>query len=661
MDTENERVNVAESLGVITSERDPEQVISESRLLSENAIPIGATVGHTYATRFADGVRAQQTIHSDWKEAIKEFTSVGAYEGADDQNAAPEENVIRTTVETLVDFSYMRNPSAEISSQDEKGQPLAALLGAALPVLMNKKANLGLNLRPKVVKQIINAHFTNFGVLKLGYQPKKGSVEQALETLEAVQQLIKVEKDPETANRYYELLDILQRELEMRREFGMSVSVINPFNIIADPSATETDTSDSKWLMERDQLDEAYIKAEYMKMDENSGTLVYRYDERIGYEAEKRDNPEATATATVMEEIFPDLDVDQASLRLKNKLPVVWVYDRVTRLVILYLEGRWETPLWVYKDELKLSRFFPHFILSFSSPINSITQRGEVSHYIRFQQEINNINKQASAARKAAFSIILYDSNTVDSKEVDRVLKEVTRSTGELKAIGIKLKDKDKGVDGMLAPFKMPALQFMEMFDKSGLKEAITSASRVGDAMRGQQFKVNTNTTAVNTYKEQAQTRLEGLTDKIEASVEDLLWSVCEIMVSQFTMEEMQMLVSTKAAEDFVQMSVRDFNLQHSLTIAAGSTEKPTTERKKEEAAGIIQMLGQFGSAAPGTVLSIVSRLLRSAFSRELVTDNDLKLLKEESSAAMQKGVSTGGEQGGPEGPQPPQPTPPQV
>jgi hypothetical protein len=179
--------------------------------------------------------------------------------------------------------------------------------------------------------------------------------------------------------------------------------------------------------------------------------------------------------------------------------------------------------------------------------------------------------------------------------------------------------------------------------------------------MRGQQFKVNTNTTAVNTYKEQAQTRLEGLTDKIEASVEDLLWSVCEIMVSQFTMEEMQMLVSTKAAEDFVQMSVRDFNLQHSLTIAAGSTEKPTTERKKEEAAGIIQMLGQFGSAAPGTVLSIVSRLLRSAFSRELVTDNDLKLLKEESSAAMQKGVSTGGEQGGPEGPQPPQPTPPQV
>ena len=56
-------------------------------------------------------------------------------------------------------------------------------------------------------------------------------------------------------------------------------------------------------------------------------------------------------------------------------------------------------------------------------------------------------------------------------------------------------------------------------------------------------------------------------------------------------------------------------------------------------------MLGQFGTAAPRTVLSLVTRLLRSAFSKSLVTDKDLQHLEEEGLAAMQKGVSTQGSQ----------------
>ena len=645
MDVDDARLEVAEGLGVVTTDREPEVVIGEARLLSVNAVPIGPTIGKRFAERFNAGIKAQKSTHDEWREAIKEFSNTGAYRPHDGQNQAPQENIIRTTVETLVDFSYMRNPTAEISAQDDEGAPIAEMLNTALPTLVNKKSKYGLNLRPKVIKQIINAHFTNLGVLRLNFQSKEGSQEQALEALEVVRKQIKQETDVGVSERLYQLLDILQRELEMRREFGLSVSVVNPFNLIFDPECAETDLSDSKWLMERDQLDEDYVKAEFMKVMEGCDTLVYRYDESVGYEEEKRDNPEASTSDAIITEIFPDLDPDQASLRLKNKVPVVWVYDRVTRLIMLYLEGRWETPLWVYEDTLKLSRFFPHFVLSFSSPINSITQRGEVAHYINFQQEINSINQQASQARKAAFSIILYDSTAVDSKEIDKVLTEVKNSDGALKAIGVKMKDKDKSVDGMMQPFKMPALQFLEMFDKTGLKEAIQTASRIGDALRGQQFKTNTNTTAVETYNNQAQTRLEGLTDKIEAVTEELFWSICELLVSRFTQEDLQMLVPKLKAESFASISVEELNRNYSLQIAAGSTEKPTTANKKKEAATIIQMLGQFGSAAPGTVLSIVSRLLRSAFSRTLVTDADLKKLEEESTAALQKGVSTAGPQ----------------
>jgi hypothetical protein len=65
-------------------------------------------------------------------------------------------------------------------------------------------------------------------------------------------------------------------------------------------------------------------------------------------------------------------------------------------------------------------------------------------------------------------------------------------------------------------------------------------------------------------------------------------------------------------------------------------------------------MLGQFGTAAPRTVLGIVTKLLRQVFSRKLVTDKDLQVLEEEGQAAMQKGISTA------EPNQPPQPQQPQ-
>jgi hypothetical protein len=113
-------------------------------------------------------------------------------------------------------------------------------------------------------------------------------------------------------------------------------------------------------------------------------------------------------------------------------------------------------------------------------------------------------------------------------------------------------------------------------------------------------------------------------------------------------------LLSTKDAKKFHNMTIDEFNRSYNLTIAAGSIEKPTSSSKKKEAMQIIQMLGQFGTAAPRTVLSLVTRLLRSAFSRSLVTDEDLEKLEEEGIAAMQKGVTT------PQGSQGPQPQQPQ-
>jgi len=57
---------------------------------------------------------------------------------------------------------------------------------------------------------------------------------------------------------------------------------------------------------------------------------------------------------------------------------------------------------------------------------------------------------------------------------------------------------------------------------------------------------------------------------------------------------------------------------------------------KKKEAINTIQLLGQFGAKAPMTVLTVVFKLLRNVFSKNIVTDSELKQLEQESLVMMQ-------------------------
>lgn len=645
--------DVAAEAGVIEEVESLDNTLSTFRLLSENAIPIPPTIGERFSQFFEDGLKAQKNRHQEWNNNIKTFLNE---EGI--TSTEPYENIVRTTIESLVDFTYMRNPQAEVSTQEDDEKDLSKVIQKILNVVMNKKTLPGVNLRPKVLKQIIFAHLTNMGILELTFQGEKGSIEQVMEVNRLVKEKIKAEEDQEKAAPLYELLDILQRELDVRQNMGIGVKVRSPFSFIFDPNGKELDLSDQKIIMDRDVMRIEHIKAEYTIFDEEQETHYFKYQPDTVLDFGK-----STATGNqvvsreaveqdIINQIMPDVDPDQAKLRVQGTLPVVWVYDRTTRLKYLYIEGRWDVPLWVYEDEMQLSRFFPFFILAFSATLNTIMQPGEVAHYISFQNEINKINKQISKLRARAFSKYLYNSDSISAEEIKKLFDMINAANDKVEAIGIKLKDQDRPLSELLEPLKVPSAQFKEVFDKEDLKNALDRATRITDAMRGAQFRTNTTNDAVATYNEFASNRLEGLTDKIELCVEDLLWSMSELVVSQMSTALINRILSTKDAQKFQNMSVEEFNRSYNLTIAAGSIEKPTSTAKKKEAMQIIQMLGQFGTAAPRTVLSLVTRLLRSAFSKNLVTEDDLNKLEQEGLAAMQKGVTT---PNGQQGPQPPQ------
>lgn len=642
MQIEETKSEVAEQLGVIEGDEvSLDKTLSNFRLLPENAIPIPPTAGQRFSDFFEQGLSALKARHEGWKENIKTFLNEDAA-NAD----TPYENLVRTTVEALVDYTYMRNPHAEVSTEEADEKDLATVIQKILKVVINKKALPGVNLRPKVLKQIIFAHLTNMGVLELTFQDKKGSIEQVFEVNEQVKAQIKQEEDPEKAAPLYELLDILQRELDVRRHMGLGIRVRSPFAFIFDPNGQELDLSDQKIIMDRDVMKIDHIKAEYTIFDEESNQYYFKYSPEtvLDFAAKKAGTATAAKETTeidIINQIMPDVDDEQAALRVKDTIPIVWVYDRTTRLKYLYMEGRWDIPLWVYEDEMKLSRFFPFFLLAFSATLNSVLQPGEVSHYISYQKEINRINMQVSKLRSRAFSKYLYNSDAITKEEVDKVFTLINKADDKVEAIGIKVRDQDKALSEILEPLKVPSAQFKEIFDKRDLKESMDRTTRINDAMRGAQFRTNTTNDAIEKYDEFSNNRLEGLTDKIELCIEDLLWSMSELIVSKMQSEYINRILSTEDAQKFKNLTVEEFNRAYNLTIAAGSIEKPTSSAKKREAFQIIQMLGQFGTAAPRTVLSLVTRLLRSAFSRSLVTDEDLKKLEEEGKAAMQKGVST--------------------
>ena len=653
-DNAQAKLEAAVGAGVIDEEEETlDKALSSFRLLSDNAIPIPPTIGDRFATLFDEGVRMLDSIHQDWKHNIAMFNNEEAL-----HSQLPLENLVRTTVESLVDFTYMKNPTVEMTATTEEVRPLAKVLEKLLNAVINKKTLPGINLRPKILRQIIYAHLTNFGILELTWQGEKGSIEQLLEINDKVKEKIKTEQDPEVSAPLYELLDIVQRELDVRRHVGIGVRSRSPFSLILDPNGQELDLSDHKWLMFRDNLNVNHIKAEYMQWNEEEQKYFFKYNPNVEFDTSAGPvHSKESVETDIINSIMPDVDDEHARLRSKDTIAVVWVYDKTTRLKYLYMEGRWDIPLWVYEDEMGLSRFFPFFVLAFSTSLNTVIQPGEVSHYTGFQHEINQINKQMSRVRNRGFNKYLYNSTVVDPEEAKKIFDFVDSTNSKVEAIGVKLRSEDVKLNEILEPFKMPSTQFAEIFNTKELREAHERTTRVSPAMRGSEFKTNTTNQAIATYNDASSNRLEGLTGKIELTTEDVLWALCELMVSKMSPEQVSQILTPKEAKDFYPMSVEEFNTKHELVLAAGSIEKPNSQTKKQEAVQIIQMLGQFGTAAPRTVLSLVTRLLKSAFSKSLVTEEDLNTLKQEGLAAMQKGISTQQQQQ-PGAPQPQQPRP---
>ena len=621
--------------------------------VGEMSIPVPKSFGKCWQKKIEDTIKANEVETMIWDRCFELYRQCGN-EGAKLNDAEyryrlsndVDENIIRTNIRSIMRSTYMQNPHIEFTDTKPNSR-LAETIEYILQFIMNKQSYPGINMKPKARRWILHGQLTNFGVLRLDYQPHDGSQQQAVEELKKLEGELEKATTKDEIKAIYAKLEILHNELPLSQQKGMHLFNVLPQCLIVDPESTYFDLSDAKWVAEWYDEDRDFVHNKWYQKDEEG---VWRLRSNPDITAVVEDEPEKSTADIVAEKVLNHRSEEQRELIAKNKVRLYYVYDKILRRIYLFNSENWKYPLWVAEDDMLLSRFFRHFILSFGEPIDSVVQPGEVSFYVGQVNEVNRINRKAKRIRDSIFGALVYNSKNVDKKEVEKLVRHL-ENPDEVKAFGVGV-DAEKSINEVLEVLAPPAFQFKEAFDSTLLRQTIDRQAAISEVDRGQQFKTNTTNKQVEYYSHNRQETTMVLIDSIEDSFEALGWSMAELLVSKYDKKDIAEMIGEERAQFFEQLSVPEFNHRYRMAIAAGSIEKPTSEYKKQEAMHIANALGQIGQAAPATTMRLMLRMFEQAFSNFSVTKEEWDMLGQEAIANLQKGISTNDQGTAPVNPQ---------
>jgi hypothetical protein len=323
----------------------------------------------------------------------------------------------------------------------------------------------------------------------------------------------------------------------------------------------------------------------------------------------------------------------------------------------MYADNDWKWPIWVWDDPYQLQGFFPLTPLWFHDNPVALYAKGEVSYYLDQQDQINEINDEKRRALYWARRNIFYNKNSGLTQEtVDKILKGPDATATPL--------DVPDGVDPTKLIFSLtpPSMNFAQLFDKKDLYESVDRIAATSEAERGGEFKTNTTNKAIDYYSTMGNMRMDMRLDAIEDAIGDVGWKLTQLCMR---------FMDAQTASDICGIDVSPFwrpldNLRDyarmSLKVVGGSTQKLTTQQKKQESVQIAQVLSQYVRAAPATALKVSLNMMSKAFDDFMISKEDWDSIATEVAkmAQSQQGGAPGqGMPGG--GPAPPSPGPPQA
>lgn len=637
------------------------------KMVGDSRIPVSKATGAVWESRRQQGLSARNNAEQNWDEAIRYYDNdqtkhrnngsdigsgnrVGPRLG---EEWTETENVVFANCSIMVPMLYAKNPHVTFTHENDANEMRAKCVERLTNALLSRKDPPGLNFKPIARRAVLTALLTNNAFIKIGYTEKSDSSE------EAIAELRQLSIELENAKKKKDILEVegkiqaLEEKVAMLTPSGPWARNLMPHRLIVDPTSTMPDGSDANWMMEWDFLPTSYLNAVYGKRHGEETRSVYEPTHVLNASSNN-----STIEETVNNfSLFNQEEVDAKANGYDNAIAYrsalhtkVWyIWDKVTRRVLMYADNNWTWPLWVWDDPLQLPRFFPYFRLWFHEAVNANAPKGEVSYYLDQQDAINEIASEVRRGRQWAKRNVLYNKQTINASDVEQVLKGDDGT-----ARGIDLPEGSK-IEDHIFSFVPPGLMKPEFFNPATKFEAINRITGIHEAMRGAQFRTNTTNKAVETYQQNVDIRVDERVDLIEEFIGEIAWNIAMICMMNWEKEDVAPIVGVELAEHWTKVTdPRDFEKNFAARVEGGSIAKPNSREKKAQALEIGQVIGQFANAAPAAVI-VMLKMFERAFDEFVVNDEEWAMITETMMASLQKAGGGPGEgQQGQQGQEPP-------
>lgn len=668
---------VADIDGVDAPEKEaaPQEVY---RLDPITKIPVSKHEGPLWKSRKSAGQKAITDLITGWEEAEYYYNNAQQNHrketggdrsgtrnvGKDRRDSfSMTENIVYATVNAVIPNIYAKNPNVEITMTDESLDEFGVLLEHLANKLASMKHAPGIHLKPKVRKSIVRCEITNEAWIMVGWTKRENSVDQAAADIGKLGKELVEAKDQKTIERIEGELLALEEAVDLLDPPGPFVKSFRGEQVLMDPGHGEDDQSDCNWIMVEAMFSTNYLNARYRKKGKDGQyTSVYKPSHVV-------DASGQTGAEGVQEQIdnFKMFDYekdnpkdygygDRSSYERGKRTKCWYVFDKVRRRFLLMADNDWSWPIWVFDDPYGFPDFYPLSRLQYHTDPRNTRARGEVSHYLDQQDEINTIVDEGNRARVALRDNTIFDSNVLTTKDVEDIVLNANK-----KLKGVKVPEGRKLEELIMGP-PMPNLKYPFLWDKSSAKEAVNMISGTGEAMRGEQFKTNTTNQAIQEYSSISGVRLDEKRDAIEDFIGDIMYKVLFLSLQFMDAQTVVDLVGTQyaeAAQNWRAYQPKEIRKLLICTIEGGSTQKPTSAAKKAEALQLGQILGQFASNP--AVVMILMKVFARSFDGIVMTDADWQMLQQAVQTQMQpEGAPAEGgaaaQEGAPQGGAPPDP-----
>ena len=620
----------------------PAEAPAVYKAMPDSRIPVSSKRGGVWRSRKDTSQKAMKDLIDAWDEAIRYYNhDQSDHRDGTDANVAGNrhvarrlnerfsstENIVFSNINAQLPDLYAKNPIVSVTARpssdlamDEKGDAFARAVEKLVDALFRMKFAPGVNIKPKAKRNVVIALLTNRAWFEVGYTQKDKSSEQAATDLQQLSDKLAAAKDDKEIREVEGALTALEEKVEFLQPSGPYVRIRLPHQVLIDPNSSDPSGNDANWMMIEDMLPTEYINAIYGQKDPDSDEVksIFEPTHVLTGGGGSGDDKEFSLFSK-KDNAYSAYGFDTADQFDKACMTKVWyVWDKVTRRLEMYADNDWKWPIWVWDDPYGLQGFFPLTPMWFHENPVAMYAKGEVSYYLDQQDQINEINDEKRRALLWARRNIFYNPDVGITQEIaDKILKGPDAT-----ATPIKLPEGMKGTDAVFS-IPPPSMAFMPLFDKKDLYQSVDRIAATNEVERGGEFKTNTTNKAIDYYSSLGNQRTDMRLDAIEDALGDVGWKLAQMCLKFMDAETVNEITGLDVSEFWRPLdSLRDF-AAFSVQVVGGSTQKLTSQQKKQEAVQIGQVMAQYVRAAPASALKVSLKMMSEAFDDFVISKED--------------------------------------